>query len=371
MNLEHVCRLSAVFDETQIDRLFAPLAPARGALLAVSGGPDSVALMRLVAEWAGRHRLPTRIATVDHGLRAGSRAEAEQVAAWASALGFTHTILTWTGKKPATRIQETARTARYDLLVRHAADIGADHLLTAHHADDQAETVLFRLARGSGLAGLAGMQPATQLGEVTHLRPLLALRKAALVDYCKAIGQPFLQDPSNEDPIFARARLRRIAPLIAQHGLDVENLLRLARRAARADAALMQATLSLRANLPASRSSGHFSADISACADTPDEILLRLLDIEIGALSADKPIRLGRLETLTAAVGSALRGGRSLQATLAGTMVRLDKHGILTIRPEGRRQRGLRHRQPRAVPAAGDPVSLPPRRKTAAPAFQS
>ena len=142
-----------------IEALFAPLGRARTLLIAVSGGPDSTALLLMAAEWA-RRRGRTRIeaATVDHGLRPESAEEAKAVAALCARLGVAHRILQWKGAKPASRLQERAREARYRLLVDHAKAIGADALLTAHHADDQAETVLFRLLRGSGVAGLRGME---------------------------------------------------------------------------------------------------------------------------------------------------------------------------------------------------------------------
>lgn len=349
--------MHAAFDDEHLDKLFAALSSARGVLLAVSGGPDSVALMRLVATWAqrdwaqrdwaqrdGAHRPPVAVfvATVDHGLRPESRAEAEQVGVWARDLGLPHAILPWRGDKPTTRLQERARAARYDLLLRHARAVGADHLVTAHHADDQAETILFRLLRGSGLAGLAGMQAATRLEEVVHLRPFLALRKAALVDFCQACGQAFLSDPSNENPRFARARLRRLAPLLAEEGLDTENLLRLGRRAARADAALAESAARLRASLDACRDAGSIAADLRPCAGVPEEILLRLLEMEIADLCPGRPLRLGRLESLTTALAAALGSGAPLRATLAGTLLSLDGEGRLTIRREGPRRRGRR-----------------------------
>jgi tRNA(Ile)-lysidine synthase len=333
--------LSAAFDDAGIDHIFAALASARGVLLAVSGGPDSVALMRLAARWGAKRSVPIFVATVDHGLRAESRAEAGQVAAWAADLGLPHDILTWDGEKPKTRIQERARAARYDLLLRHAHRVDADTILTAHHADDQAETILFRLLRGSGLGGLAGMQSSAALGDLTHVRPLLGYPKAALIDYCMASGQPFLQDPSNENPVFARTRLRRLAPLLAQEGFDRQSLVRLGRRASRADEALAHCALILRSNLTATRSESHFSGNFRQFAALPEEILLRLLAMEISALCPDRPVRLNRLEALTAAIASALSAGEGLQTTLAGTLLSLDRDGTLTILPEGRRRRGF------------------------------
>ena len=183
--------------------LFAPLA-GRRALLAVSGGPDSLALMRLAARWLVEGQAAGAslyVATVDHGLRPGSREEAEAVAGWAEAVGLPHSILTWQGAKPRSRIQERARTVRYALLGAHARELGADYLLTAHHADDQAETILFRLLRGSGLAGLAGMSSEIMLGNIRLYRPLLTYSKKMLINYCEAFDQPYFRDPSNENSV--------------------------------------------------------------------------------------------------------------------------------------------------------------------------
>ena len=139
----------------------------RACALAVSGGSDSTALMVLFADWlrqaerdAGLHT----VLVVDHGLRPGSADEARAVADRAAALGFRHAVLAWQGPKPHTGIQAAARAARYRLMAEHmtAHDIGC--LLTAHTRDDQAETLLMRLARGSGVDGLAAMAPWTEVG---------------------------------------------------------------------------------------------------------------------------------------------------------------------------------------------------------------
>jgi tRNA(Ile)-lysidine synthase len=147
--------------------LFADLSEASAVILAVSGGPDSTALLWLAARWRARRKHgPQLIAvTIDHGLRKESGREALAVKRLAKALKVEHRTLRWIGKKPKTRIQEAARAARYRLLADAAREAAASHIVTAHTLDDQAETVLFRLARGSGLTGLRGM------GRVTALPP--------------------------------------------------------------------------------------------------------------------------------------------------------------------------------------------------------
>ena len=190
--------------QAAFDAALAALAPPGPFALAVSGGPDSTALMRLAAP------LGPIVFTVDHGLRAGSAAEAEAVGVWARALGLKHEVLRWTGDKPGAGVQHAARTARYRLLAEAAVRAGIATLMTGHTLDDQAETVAMRQARGSGALGLAGMPSQSLLpgGGVRLVRPLIAVPKAALVALLERLGQPFFRDPSNEDRRFDRARLR-------------------------------------------------------------------------------------------------------------------------------------------------------------------
>jgi tRNA(Ile)-lysidine synthase len=319
--------------------LFRPFEAARGIVLGVSGGPDSVALMLLAAEWA-RARAPPPplyVATVDHGLRKDSRGEAEMVARWAAGLALPHAILDWDGVKPKSRIQERAREARYELLFDYAARIGADHVMTAHHADDQAETILFRLLRGSGICGLSGMASSSRRHGLILARPLLAQAKADLAALCESKAHPFFNDPSNNDPAYARTRMRRLGGLLAAEGLGRAALLRLGRRAARADAALAAHACAVRAGLKARREEGGFRADISALADEPDEILLRFLADELKLISGGKPLRLDRLEALAPRFGQALRAGVACTATLGGAALRLQSNRILVIVRDARR----------------------------------
>jgi len=196
--------------------LFRGLENLRGLVLAVSGGSDSTALLVMAARWAKqlKKRRPKLLAvTIDHGLRAESAREAAAVKRLARELGVPHRTLSWRGNKPKTGLQETARLARYVLLAQAALREGYEHVLTAHTLDDQAETVLFRLARGSGVTGLAGMAyasplPAGRQGTIFLVRPLLHVAKSRLVATLKAAGVGHDYDPSNSDPRFTRTRLR-------------------------------------------------------------------------------------------------------------------------------------------------------------------
>jgi tRNA(Ile)-lysidine synthase len=176
--------------------------------VAVSGGPDSLALTLLADRWARQRGGLVWGLTVDHGLRPQSSEEARQVGAWLAARGIPHAILTWEGAKPASGIQATARAARYRLLMAWCREQGCLHLLTAHHREDQAETVLIRRRAGSGTNGLAGMSAVRELRGCRLLRPLLGVSRSRLAGFLLAERQGFLTDPSNRNLRFERARLR-------------------------------------------------------------------------------------------------------------------------------------------------------------------
>jgi tRNA(Ile)-lysidine synthase len=331
---------SHALSTAQIDALFAPLGRARSLLIAVSGGPDSTALLLMAAEW-GRRRGRTRIeaATVDHGLRPESAEEAKGVAALSARLGVTHRILQWKGAKPASRVQERAREARYRLLIDHAKAIGADALLTAHHADDQAETVLFRLLRGSGLAGLRGMDLTTVRDGMTIARPLIGLKKRELVGFARARGALFVDDPSNSDPRFARTRLRALLAHLGEEGLDAEALDRLARRAGETEQALAHLTAEVEARL------GHDGAiDARALYAAPIAIVQRILARRIAAAGGRDLSRIGleKIEAVARGIREALRERRAFGANVGGALVRLTVKGRLSFVPEPPRKGGKR-----------------------------
>ncbi|MFS8037463.1 tRNA lysidine(34) synthetase TilS [Xanthobacter sp. AM11] len=321
--------------EGELAGLFAGFLHHPCILIAVSGGPDSTALLHLAARWrALRADGPALFAaTVDHGLRAASTGEAEAVGHAASRLRIPHHTLAWSGAKPERGIQEAARDARYGLLAAAARETGATALALAHTLDDQAETVLFRLARGSGLSGLAGMQGASVRDGLVLLRPFLAVPKARLVATLQRDGITFVQDPSNQDARFARPRLRALAPALAVEGLDAGRLARLARRMARADAALEAATDTAAARLGrAPEASGKpVTLDLEGFGALPEEIALRLLGRAVAAVGSEGPVELAKLEALLEALkGAAGRAPAPFRRTLAGALVTV-RNGMLTV----------------------------------------
>lgn len=305
--------------------LFAPFAHAPALVLAVSGGPDSTALLWLAARWrTARRSGPTLVAvTVDHGLRKESAAEARAVKKLAASLGIGHLSKRWRGDKPKTGIPAAARAARYALLLQAAKAAKASHILTAHTQDDQAETVLMRLARGSGLTGLAGMAAATPFGSVSLARPFLGVPKSRLVATLDKAKIAYATDPTNTDPAYLRPRLRALMPDLAAEGLDARGLSRLAARMARADAAL-------NAMADAADSETGFAA--APFHGLPDEIRIRLLQRAIGRVGHEGPAGFAQIETLAAGIAEAGQGGGIFRRTLAGALVTLAK-GRLTVTP--------------------------------------
>jgi tRNA(Ile)-lysidine synthase len=368
--------------ETEAAALFADLSDVPALVLAVSGGPDSTALMWLAARWrARRKRGPTLIAvTVDHGLRPESANEARAVARLTRKLGIAPRTLRWTGNKPATGIQEAARAARYRLLADAARKAGARHILTAHTLDDQAETVLFRLARGSGLTGLRGIGRETALPSfrgaaqrrarnpysragvmdcgltpsacpgMTNLlivRPLLSTPKSRLIATLAAAKIAFADDPSNRDPRFARPRLRELMPGLAVEGLDARRLAVLARRMARADRAIEAAVDDAEARL--SHDAGGAVVLGSRYAELPAEIALRLLGRAVAKVGHEGPVELGKLETLHADLAVAMgkkRASARFRRTLAGAMVTFG--GEITVEAAPARRSGPSRQAKRA-----------------------
>ncbi|MGN6572250.1 MAG: tRNA lysidine(34) synthetase TilS [Pseudolabrys sp.] len=334
--------------------LFADLSSLPAIVLAVSGGPDSTALLWLAARWRGSRKSgPTLIAvTVDHGLRKDGAAEAKAVAKLARKLGVTHRTLRWTGTKPKTGLPQAARIARYRLLADAARKAGATAILTAHTLDDQAETVLIRMSRGSGLTGLAAMArmapvPGGANNAAQLVRPLLGVPKARLIATLKAAKVAFADDPTNRDPRFTRARLRGLMPRLAEEGLDAARLAALARRLARAETALAKAAAAAFDRLGTAEQ-GRIAFDRSGFDHLAPEIALRLVGSAIGGIGDEGPVELGKLEALFGALGPALADPKGrFRRTLAGAVVSLTPSAVTVERAPPRRSRALTKRRAR------------------------
>ena len=343
-------------DGAAFARLMAPFGPfeARPELaVAVSGGRDSLSLTLLAHEWATGQGGRILALIVDHGLRPEAAREASVTANLLQSRGIEGLVLRWAGAKPQAGLQEAARAARYRLLRDACRERGILHLLVAHHADDQAETIAMRAARASGPDGMAGMAALVEWPEVRLLRPLLSVPRARLSATLVSRGIAWIDDPSNIDPRFERARLRLAGPLEA--GPPDADLVRADQevQAARAGAALLQ-----------SREDRSVAIDRTAFERLPFDIRVRLVSRVVQALGGNHhPPRRDRLDRALARMsGAPNRGksGRGADFTLSGCQFALrlavgSRQLEWIVRPEN----GRKGRQP-LIPAvyfACDPAA--------------
>jgi tRNA(Ile)-lysidine synthase len=292
--------------------------------VAVSGGGDSVALMLLLADWAiHAKKIAPVVLTVDHGLRADSAKDAKAVARMAADAGLKAHVLTWKGATPKSDIEAEARSVRYNLMGEWLKAHQLNALYVAHTLEDQAETFLLRLARGSGLDGLSAMRtispfPVPGFDGLKLVRPLLDMPRVALRSYLSARKQSWLEDPMNADPRFARTRLRASWPQLDVLGLTAARVADAAEHLGRAREALEDMTQSLLARAARFHAEGAW-LDSVRLKMAPREIGLRALAHVLSQVSGEayRP-RFGRLERLFDSIrDGTLAGG----ATLHGCVV--------------------------------------------------
>lgn len=300
--------------------------------VALSGGGDSIALALLLKEFCKNNKLSLVALTVDHGLRPESANEAAQVALWMKAAGVLHQTLKWTGKKPQTHIQELAREARYRLMADYCRKHNIKYLCLAHHADDQAETILFRLAKGSGIDGLGGMRNAVPYdNELILLRPLLSVRHDDLIAYNKSQNAEWVEDPSNQSNRYARARIRNSFNVLEKEGLTVDRLCRLADRLQSASEIVAEATDNAYKNNTIFINTERIEIKYNELSSCHIEIVSRIIIKTIEHFYPEKnyPARLEDVERLAGRLkhDSGFRG-----ATLAGCIFRKKKNALLVMR---------------------------------------
>ena len=323
-------------DAHEASDLLGPLVQFDHIVLAVSGGPDSVALMWLARDWVAREAGAPKltVVTVDHGLREAAHAEAEQVAAWADAAGLPHHLLTCREIATESRVQEAARDARYEQLQRwcHAND--AQAIVLAHTLDDQAETVIMRLARGSGVDGLAAMRMITMRDDIALCRPFLTVSKQRLIATLETLGRNWIDDPSNVDERFERVRVRAAMPSLAAIGLTPDMLAQTAERMARARDALDGSVDEAITRAVQVSPAGFCVINHHALTTLPDEIAMRILErclIAVGGgRYAPRQARLVRLH-------GQFKDGVFTAATLGGCVIRRHDDGIVIVRETRRR----------------------------------
>lgn len=295
----------------------------------VSGGADSMALALLLHRWLQDCGGRLLAITVDHALRPESAVEAQQVADWLTARGIAHRILRWDGIKPRTGIQEAARSARHRLLAAACREQGILHLALAHHGDDQAETVLMRLARGSGIDGLAGMPVVRHARDVRIIRPLLGFTHERLRATCKAAGQPWIEDPSNRDERYDRARLRSRTDTLAALGVTHGQLMASAKRAGRSRQALDLATADLLATTVDLLPEGWLRMQLGPMHAVAPDIAHRALSCCLTAIGAQGyPPRDDAVRQLWRKLGS----GNGFTRTLASCLIYMRRDFVAIMR---------------------------------------
>lgn len=332
--------------------LFSPLAAYRYLLLAVSGGSDSVALMLLMARWARQLEAPPKIevATIDHGLRDGSAEEARWVGELAARIGFHHHVRRWQDEKPETGIQAAARNARYRLLGDIVADRAASMpaaVVTAHSEDDQAETVIMRLARGSGIDGLGAMTARRSLSRTNNkidlVRPLLTIAKTRLTSYLTQVDQDWCDDPSNASQEFERVRLRTTMSALADAGITPSALALSAKRAGRASAALQTVTENYLSDRVEIRHGALGATLLSDFQAQPEDVQIRILRALVAAFGGSAPApQLAQFETLVAK----LEQPTFPATTLGGAIIAVTRDQLTLCREPGREPLPMLRLQP-------------------------
>lgn len=324
--------------------LFAPLYDYRRVALAVSGGPDSLALMLLAHEFALQTTGLSRfvVFSVDHGLRPEAANEVAFVLREAERLGFQARALKWEGAKPATGIQEAARLARYRLFEEAMQRDGAQVLVTAHHKGDQAETVLMRLAHGSGIEGLRGMDMFSDVGDLTIVRPLLNVDPADLRAVVDAAGLAPVADPSNSDLDYERVRWRSIMPQLAQLGLTTERLTNFAGRMRDAETALVHMTAEALSLVAFAADDSEAAIDRKLLISLPRAIAVRVVARVLDRVGGGKkPHALASVEALTDRLAR-----EPVRTTLHNCLVRGGAKSIKFLREPGRTAARQRRREP-------------------------
>lgn len=300
MNKNHdfMARFSAAMESRYAELIDSNVDIAVG----VSGGSDSMALCYALSDFFEGAGKTLHALSVDHGLRPEAAQEARQVARALDALpNVQHHILTWRhDEKPTARVQESARNARYDLMGDYMRDHNLSHLFLGHHMDDQAETFLFRLAKGSGLDGLGGMSHIGTRDDIYLCRPFLDMQKSEIIDFCEDYQIQYIRDPSNESDDYARVRLRKSMDVLSAEGLTSKRLAVTAKRLLRVRESMDYIVEKEYKNATSRKDKDRIVLNVGLLLTNPFEIVLRVVLKTMAELSPERDygVRLERAENL-------------------------------------------------------------------------
>ena len=312
-------------------KLFNKYIDGKPIALAVSGGPDSTAMMQIAAFSKKINNSNITVIVVDHGLRKESKNEAKIVSQNAKLLGFKFKILKWDGVKPKTRIQEIARKKRYKLITSWCKKKGIEKLFLAHHLDDQVETFIMRLGKGSGVDGLAVMNFVTETYSLKLVRPFLEITKNRLIKILDISNLKWISDPTNFNTNYKRSRIRKILPILSEEGINSKQIgLVIKRMRAAKDALNNQTGILLEKYLSNVDNVAYFLDKNLLEEATEKEILLRILEkIFMNISGSIYPPRRNKLENILSWI---IDDNNVTAKTLAGVVVRKRKSEFIFYR---------------------------------------
>lgn len=314
-------------DQERFDALmnaFEPFERAPHIAVGVSGGADSMALAILLSDWAQRQGGSVTALIVDHGLRPESVIEARSVSKTLAAHGIENQILRWSSDDVTSAIQSKARHARYDLMESWCKQANVLHLAVAHHADDQAETVMMRMEKGSGPDGLSGMPDTRELKHCRLLRPFLNVRKQALIEFLDDRGVSWVHDPSNDDPKYARTVIRLG---IVNDNVDIDGVAMSAARYARVRDVAETAAARWLARYANLKPTGYLALNRAALMNAAEDTQLRVLSRSATVIGGKTyPPAISATEGLF----DQLLDGRA--ATLSGSLFTVKKDDVIVFR---------------------------------------
>jgi tRNA(Ile)-lysidine synthase len=329
----------------EASELFSGLLQFQSICVGVSGGRDSMCLLRLLKRWKKLNiEAPKIIAvSIDHALRKESESECKLVKSWCNELGIEHHTLNWEGIKPSTSVQQKAREARYKLLIDFCNQNKIKALVMAHHLEDQVETFFMRLARGSGIDGLRSMQYCRVQSGVDIIRPLLSIKKSRLLETLINFDQKWIDDPSNLDERYERVRVRKYIENLNDIDIDLKNISKSITRLTRSQIALELMSLKIFNDISSIDNAGYVSIDNAKLLVCNEEIQLRILQMSLNTVSGNRHISLNSLENIIRRIQDS-----NLNITLSGCRVIKNKKDIVIFREN----RNL----PRIIIAPGDEI---------------